>query len=83
MLNTTRPWRTSRLSYEGYRLNVAAMVAAAELMLQHAAQNRISYAVALRLRVDIGNARIQRLVNGTLSAKAWHAIREAATSPPA
>ena len=82
-LNRSRQWRASRLSYEGYRLNVAAMVAAAELMLQHAAQNRISYAVALRLRVDIGNARIQRLVNGTLSATAWLSMRKAATSRPA
>ena len=50
-LNMTRYWRSSALSYEGYRLNVAGMVGAAELMLQHVAQSRVRYSAALRLRM--------------------------------
>ena len=69
------------IPYEGYRLNVAGMLAASELMLQHAAQRRLSYSVALRLRVDIGSRRIMRLINGTLSAEAWRGIRDVAASP--
>ena len=82
-LNMTRQWRSSRLSYEAYRLNVAGMVAAADLMVQHSAQHRFRYDVALRLRTDVGSARILRLINGTLSADAWHAIHRAAAAPPA
>ena len=80
-LNMTRQWRNSRLSYEGYRLNVAGMVAAADLMVQHALQHRLRYDVALRLRTDVGSARILRLLNGTLSADGWSAIHRAALTP--
>lgn len=80
-LNMSLLWRTSHLSYEAYRLNVAGMVGAMELMIQHASQRRIRYGVALRMRVDIGTTRILRLINGTLSADAWRTLYRAATSP--
>jgi hypothetical protein len=64
-------------------MNVAGMVAAADLMLQHQSQARMNYAAVLRLRLDVGSRRIVQLINGTLSLAAWGAIHSQAVTPPA
>ncbi|KAL1503631.1 hypothetical protein AB1Y20_012106 [Prymnesium parvum] len=82
LLNMSARWRASPRAYEAFRLNVAGMLGAVELMRLHAAHSRGSYAAAVRLRVDIGSPRVLRLVNGTLPAAAWAAVAAAAAAPP-
>ena len=65
----------------GYRLNIAGMAAAADLMDQHRSQARVTYAAALRLRLDVGSRRVLKMINGTLSAEAWRIIHRAAMTP--
>ena len=84
----TGTWGNSGTPHVGYVMNAHGVGAALDAMERHARSMRIEYGAAVRLRLDVGAERLQKIGGGNQlntdgwgAARRWAARRDAGCAP--